>query len=288
MVKGSSFRHTLVRAAIVSGSLASALAFVPGRTAFADEGHDSGGASTTPGGRGHEHGPGLLGEALKLDTLSPDQRAAIEGLIRQHRDARIPVRAADAKVLTTLAEQVGRSSIDHDALAPALQAERVAGVAEGTVERDVLGRLHTLLTPAQRSQLVDALDANKAHGEHRAHEGRGQRDAGWLGGHAMEGLSLTPEQKSQIAGNLRAERSTADEDSGRGPAARQDDRRRERRQALETFRGDSFDPAVVVRVEHRGERAEHLMRAMIPVLTPSQRAMVADRLRARAAHESRG
>ena len=60
-----------------------------------------------------------------------------------------------------------------------------------------------------------------------------------------------------------------------------------RRQALEAFRGDSFDASALARVEHRGERVEKIAQAMVPVLTPAQRATLARGLRAHAARESR-
>jgi hypothetical protein len=55
---------------------------------------------------------------------------------------------------------------------------------------------------------------------------------------------------------------------------------------LQAFRGDSFDATAFVRAHDRGERIEKLAAAAVPVLTPAQRATLADQLRRRAAHES--
>ncbi len=253
-----------IRRAVMSASFASAVAL--GGVALAQP---SDAAAPQQSGHRHPHRDGLLREALGLDTLSPAQRSSIEALIQQRRDAAAPVRSADAQVLTMLAQQVEQASIDRQALAPALSAEQSAAVAENAVDRDALNKLHALLTPAQRSELVDRLEARTAQWRH----GDGGRPGARRELHErMAKLSLTPEQKAQIAANLRAER-TPGQGAHRG----------ERREALEAFRGDSFDAGTLAHVERRGERAEKLAQAMVPVLTPAQRATLAGELRARAA-----
>jgi Spy/CpxP family protein refolding chaperone len=226
------------------------------------------------------HHEGLLGAALRLDSLSAEQRAAIEQLAQQRKAAAVPVRQADAQVLTTLARQVEQASIDPQALAPALAVEQSAAEQQRAVERDTLARLHAILTPAQRGELVDRIEA-RLHAMHQRTQPRG--GAAWHrgGGGGGEGarLGLSADQKAQIRANLEAERQAR---RAGGPTARA-----ERKQALESFRGDSFDPGALVRLESRGDRATKLARAMVPVLTPAQRATLADHLRARAARESR-
>ena len=255
----------LSRKAVISLSIAGALALVPCAAAFAQEAHAS--------HHEHAHRTGLLGEALKLESLTADQRTAVQQMIDQRHTASAPVRAADAQVLTTLAQEVEQASIDRQALAPALSAEEAAATAQSAVEQGALNRLHALLTPSQRSALVDRLEAAHGKDPRAAHEGH-------KGGHEMWGgkLGLTPEQKSQIATNLQAEGSS-------GAKGQQEGERRH--QALEAFRGDTFDASALVHVEHRGDRAEKLAQAMVPVLRPAQRAAFAAKLRARAAHESR-
>jgi Spy/CpxP family protein refolding chaperone len=255
-----------LRTGIVSLALAAvvgAAALVPARAAFADD----------TAGHHHHHGhrQGLLGAAGKLDSLTADQRSSIEQLIAQSRDARTPVRQADAQVLEVLAHQVEQASIDPQGLAPTLSLEQTAATNESAVERDALNRLHAILTPAQRGQLVDGIEAH-------FHAGRGHADGGASGegspgaGRGEHGLGLTPAQKAQIAANLRAE-------GGANPGAPM-------RGMLEAFRGDAFDAGTFLSVVAPGERAEHLAEAMVPVLSPAQRATLANHLRTRAAHES--
>jgi hypothetical protein len=270
------------RKVVTYASIISAVALVPVGAAFAQD------ASTEQQSQPHAHRGGLLAAALQLDSLTADQRTAIEGLKAQRRASAGPVRAANAQVLTILAQEVEQGSVDPKALAPALSAEHTAAAAESAVAENAMKELHTLLTPAQRGQLVDSVEASAgqapgdrggAHHDHRAGNRGGEQGPGAK-------LGLTPEQKAKIAANLAAEeagqageRWTVDGGNHAHGAAR--------RQALESFRGDSFDAAALVRAEHRGDRIEKIAEAMVPVLTPAQRATWASSLRARGAHESR-
>ncbi len=266
------------RKVVTCASIVSALALVPVSAALAQD------APAAHQEYSHAHRAGLLVAALKLDSLAADQRAAIEGLQKQRRAATAPVRAADAQVLTLLAEEVERGSVDGQALAPALGAEHAAADAETAVDASTLNQLHAILTPAQRGQLVDAIEA--AHGRAPRDHDAGPQGRGTAGKTRMWGnrLGLTPEQKAQIAANLAAEGGAGDASHGqhraRGDAGRE--------QAIEAFRAASFDAHALVHVEHRGDRAQKIAQAMVPVLTPAQRATFASGLRARAARESHG
>jgi Spy/CpxP family protein refolding chaperone len=276
-----------IQKTVVLASMTSALALVPAGAALAQQTAPAAaqpGQASQPGAMGHR--PGLLREALELDSLTADQRATIEALVAQRRAAAAPVRAADAQLLTVLAQQVEQASIDPATLAPSLGAEETAATAESAVERDAINRLHGVLTPAQRGALVDRVLADHAHwggGEHgRAHDGGAPDEGHGFGprGRAWAAkLGLTADQKAQIAASLRASRQADGGARGQWRAQRS-----ERRQALEAFRGDSFDASALVHVEHRGERAERLTAATVPVLSAAQRAILASALRARASH----
>jgi Spy/CpxP family protein refolding chaperone len=256
-----------IRTGIASLALAGAvgaLALVPARVAFAE---DAGAAQ----GEHHHHGhQGLLGAALKLDSLTADQRSSVEQLIQQRRTASAPVRQADSQVLQVLAHQVEQASINPQGLAPTLNIEKGAVATETAVERDALNRLHGILTPVQRGQLVDAIEAHFHGGHQHADAGTGGPGTGWQGG--GHGLDLTAQQRAQIRANLQAEGPT-----GQGAHMRA---------MLEAFRGDTFDATGFVTPVGPGERAERFAEAAVPVLSPTQRATFANHLRARAAHES--
>jgi len=252
--------------------LAGAVALVPAGVALAQQAP----SSAQPGGH-HGHRMGLVGEALTLDSLTPAQRTAIEQLVQTRRTAEVPVRQADAQVLTILAQQVEQASINRQALAPTVQARETAAVAARTVDLDTMQKLHDLLTPAQRGQLVDAAEAHM-HGHKGPH----------AGGHMAKiakDLGLTDQQKQQIASNFRAERSA---EGDAGPHA---SHKGEGKAWMDSFRGDTFSASSASagaqgRIEHRADRMEDLLTAAVPVLSPAQRAQLATHLRDRAAHES--
>jgi Spy/CpxP family protein refolding chaperone len=261
--------------------LSSAAALVPARAAFAQPPADTG----SPG-RHHGHREGLLGAALKLDSLTPAQRTAIEQLEQTRRTAETPVRQADAQLLTVLAQQVEQASINRSALAPTLSARESASVTARAAHLDTVQKLHDLLTPAQRGQLVDAAearfqahaDAGKSDAGHRDHDGLGK---------IAENLGLTDQQKTQILANLHAEH-PASGDAGARPNFRGGGKA-----WLESFRGDAFNANAAPthlpqQIEHRANHMENLLAAAVPVLSQAQRAQLATHLRARAAHESHG
>jgi len=87
---------------------------------------------------------------------------------------------------------------------------------------------------------------------------------------ALHGL-LKPEQRNQLVDQL---------ESASGKSA-------QRKQALESFRGDSFDASALVRVHVPGEHVVRIAEEKVPQMTQEQRAQFAEHLRARAAHESK-
>jgi Spy/CpxP family protein refolding chaperone len=258
--------HNFITLASVAGSLA----LLPAGVAFAqdagpeaqpaDAGHAHGGH--------HRHGPRLLGAALKLDSLTPAQRSQIEQLVAQRKAAEVPVRQADAQVLTVLAQQVEQAKVDDAALAPSLAAKHGAAVAARRVDQTALAQLHAVLTPAQRTQLVDGIEARAAQARGAA-GGQGHRGGGKLG--------LTDAQRAQVHANLQAE----------GGAAGHHGQGAQRKAALDSFRGDSFDAGALAQAGRGEDRELRVTRAMIPVLTPNQRATLAAQLRHRAAREGR-
>jgi len=259
-----------IKKVVTFSSLAATLALLPAGVAFAQDAQPQGQHDQ----RHHKGGQrqGLLGAALKLDSLTPAQRSQIEQLASQKRQAGIPVRQANAQVLTVLAQQVEAAKVDQAALAPSLAAERSAAAAQRQVDQAALARLHDILTPAQRGQLVDAIETRGAQAR-EVREERGGKKEGFAGGK----LGLSDQQKAQIRANLEASRGEVKRPEQRG----------QRKAALESFRGDSFNAGAMAGMDRRGGRETRMTEAMIPVLTPNQRATVAAHLRSRAAKEGR-
>lgn len=245
---------------------------------------------------GHRPREGLLGRALTLDSLSSDQRAQIDQLMQSAQTTHVPVRAADAAVLTALAQQVESGSIDESALAPAMQARHSAEAAARSSQEDAVAKLHAILTPAQRGQLVDAVEARM--GAHAGHpHARGGRDHGMLS-HLSSELGLSDQQREQIASALEAQH--VSQANGAAPTPTPAGAVPPHRAWLEAFRGDSFSPNAPApgsndgpftdahKQAHDGMHMEHVLEAAVPVLTPAQRTELATLLRARAARETRG
>jgi Spy/CpxP family protein refolding chaperone len=263
-------------------SVASAFALVPVGAALAQPSATAAdGTPDAPPGRGH----GWFGQALRLDSLTADQRASIERVLQAERAATTPVRQARARVLTTLALQVEAGALDPGQLAPQVESQEGAARAALPATRDAIQKIHDILTPAQRSELVDAIES---HGPRHAHDGGA---ATTPLDHFGAKLGLTAAQKQQIASNLQAAREA--HATAADPAAPGGGRWRTRRAWLESFRSDSFrasslsgDDAQAV-MDRRRNRVEEVIQAAIPVLTPAQRAEVATHLRARAAHDGR-
>lgn len=260
---------------VTVASLAGAAALAPAGIAYAQQ-------AVTTAHEGHHQGHrmGLVGAALKLDSLTPAQRTAIEQLVQTRRSAETPVRQADAQLLTALAQQVEQAAINRAALAPSVTARENAALAARTVDLDTVQKLHDLLTPAQRGQLVDGIEAH-----FQGQAGKGERGHGERLGMIAKKLGLTDQQKAQIAANFRAERQ-AEGDAGQHP-----DFRAAGKAWLDAFRGDAFNasasaPNGAAMMERRANKMEDLLAAAVPVLTPAQRAELASHLRARAAHES--
>jgi len=267
---------------VTFASIAGVVAAVSAGTVLAQTGAGSSIESSGHAGR-HE---GLIRRALQLDSLTAAQRASIEALAQQLRTTRAPIRLADAQLLTSLAQQVESGAIDRQALGPALQARESAARSARPAERDAIQKLHDILTPAQRSALVDSVES-AAPGVNR--DGGGPLR---LLDRMAARLGLDPDQRQQIASNLEGERQTHPQSHGGERAAH----RQARTGWLESFRSDSFQAAASPPGdgEHEkkafrvAERVEDLLQAAVPVLTPAQRAEVASRLRARAARESGG
>jgi Spy/CpxP family protein refolding chaperone len=263
---------------VTLASLAGAVALVPAGVAYAQDAADA----SQPHGH-HGHKMGLVGAALKLDSLTAAQRSSIEQLVQTRRTAEVPVRQADAQVLTLLAQQVDQAAINRQALAPTVSARESAALSARTVDLDTVQKLHDLLTPAQRGQLVDAVEAHA--GQFAGHfKGDGGMGGGHLGMIAKK-LGITDQQKQQIVANLRAEHANS-ADAGTHP-----DFRAAGKAYLEAFRGDTFNasaaaPNLQPMMDRHADRMEDLLTAALPVLSPAQRSELSTHLRERAAHES--
>ena len=275
------FRRFASVASLVA--VTASLALGTGAVAFAspDAGQTAEAGAHSHGHRGHRGD--LLRASLHLDSLSSAQRQQIEALVQQEKAAHANVAAARSQLLDAVAGRVAAGDVDDVALAPNVQAVEGAIQADEPGDRAALEKLHAILTPAQRVELVTKLESH-GRGGHKAdagehgregagHEARGGRGGGMWG----RALGLTDAQKAQIAVNLKSI----------GPApdkAVWKEARDARVHLLEAFKADRFvmnevapprDPRVI---EQGVDRIVRIAKASAPVLTQEQRATAAAKL----------
>jgi Spy/CpxP family protein refolding chaperone len=233
----------------------------------------------------------LFGEALGDVELRADQRTELEKLAVA-ADARHAAMAAGKKdLMLALADQVEKGSIDRAALQPKI--DRIVGDLEKARPEDnaALVRMHALLDANQRNAFVDALESRfkgKRHGKHGGEKGEAgehAEQAGPMAGmHAMkqlaDDLKLTDDQRSQIKDALKSGRE--------GHSFREmRDRMGEGKKALESFRTDTFDPNAAgpppaelrARAAAGTGRVVGIAEKVLPILTPEQRKLAAEKLR---------
>jgi Spy/CpxP family protein refolding chaperone len=241
----------------------------------------------------HGHGD-LLRASLHLDSLSATQRQQVEALVQQEKAAHANVGVARSQLLQAVANRVAAGNVDEAALAPSVQAVEGAIQADEPGDRAAIEKLHAILTPAQRVELVTKIEshAGREHGNRGgpgavagASADGGPRPAMEHGG-GMWGraLNLSDAQKQQIGANLRSS-------SGAGPdKAVWKEARETRMHVLEAFKADRFvmsevapprDPRLA---QGEVDRIVRMAKASAPVLTPEQRATAAAKLRQMAAH----
>jgi len=223
------------------------------------------------------HGPvKLVGDALGEVPLNAAQRAEIEQLAADAEGRHAAARTARRDMMMTLAAHVEAGSIDRDALKPQLDALVAAANASQPADRAALERLHAILAPDQRTAFVDALEARvyQRMGDFRAkHPWRNWADE----------LGLSEQQRTQIKAAIQAHFQAAKADAHEHGSPWE--ARKRGAKVLNAFKQDHFVLDEVAPAREIGQQAmqasEHFL-AALPVLTPEQRAIAAQKLRAQA------
>ncbi len=227
----------------------------------------------------------VFGDALGEVALRPDQRTELEKIAALAEQRHAAMADGKKELMLAVADQVERGAIDRTALQP--QIDRiVADLEKGRPEDTAsLARMHAILDPEQRNAFADALEAKLKSGHHGKAKGEaGDHAGGAKGMHGMmqlaEDLELTDDQKSQIKGALEAGRE--------GHSMREAfDRMSEGKRVLESFRTDKFDASVVTPAPEKlraraaigTSRALGVAEKILPILTPDQRKLAAEKLR---------
>ncbi len=225
----------------------------------------------------------MIGDALAEVPLRPDQRTAIEQLATDAEARHTAAQASHKDFMLALAAQVETGTIDKTALQPKIDAMTAAGQANRPADRAAFQQLHALLDAQQRGELVDALEAKAAdhQGGHKGmHAGR-ERMKEWA-----TALSLTDDQKTQIKTALKAQHEAH---AGAGHHDHAAGHEGHGKKTLEAFRADTFSMDAVAPVANApkgaGEMSDHVLgmvTTVLPILTPAQRTIAAQKIRDRA------
>ena len=253
---------------------------------------DDAAADVTEHHRHHHHGGVTMFIAMSLDTLaaSPEQRAAIERIQGDLFQEMEPARAAEATVLQTLADGIAAGTIDAAKVNAALAQLTAASSSLHEAAAEALNQLHAVLTPEERAALVDKVEAHwaiwqQANGDEAPASAGGPPSGGHLQALTAE-LGLTPDQIEKI----RANESAAAKESPVKPDPQKIEAHLQAFGAA--FRGDTFDArslstgagANAHLASWGATRMAIFFESVSPVLTPDQRAKLAERVREHAEH----
>jgi Spy/CpxP family protein refolding chaperone len=241
----------------------------------------------------HHHNGGviaLIAMSLKDLNLAPDQKTAVEKIRTALLAKMEPSRAAGQDLANTLADGVAAGSVDRakadaaiDKLAAQVQATQGSSL-------DAMNQLHAVLTPAQRAALIDKLQEHfEKWKEANGHEDQeGQHRSGPMLG-LVKDLSLSQTEAQQIKDSYRNLLKAS------APAAGgQDHQHKEVADHLQAFgtafKADKFDARSMAGASAAGghmakwgaTRMARFLEAAAPVLTPDQRAKLAQLIRDRA------
>ena len=244
----------------------------------------------------------VFGDALGEVALRPDQRTELEKLAAAAEQRHLAMADDKKDLMLAVADQVEKGSIDRSALQPKI--DRIMADLEKSRPDDTasLARVHAILDADQRNAFADALEAKfKGHGAWKHHGGDQAAPVGEQGakgevqdhaaGFAGRGglmqlaadLKLSDDQKSQIKDVIKGARD--------GHSFREmREHMSEGKKVLESFRSDTFDAnAAAPAPEKIRERAANgtshalgVAEKILPILTPEQRKIAADKLRAMA------
>lgn len=260
----------------------------------------AGAATKAPVGTNTHGAVKVIGEALGEVSLRPDQRAEIEKLAADAEARHQPMQDGRKELMTAFADQIEKGSIDRSALQPKI--DKVGNdIAKARLDdRAALVKLHDLLDNKQRNEFADALEKHvkgkrgelHMRGEH--HKGGPAMGFGHL--HALaEELKLTDEQKSKIHDVIKdgfKEGMKAMREHHKGGGHFKGRHGGEHHgNPIEAFREDKLelpegDPKAMM--TGGADRVIKAAEQILPILTPEQRKIVADKIRTMATEGNAG
>lgn len=239
----------------------------------------------------------MVGDALGEVSLRPDQRTELEKLAAAAEARHAAMHDGRKELALAVADQIEKGSIDRNALQPKI--DRVVSELEKARPEDkqAFARVHAILDNEQRNAFVDALEAKFKHGPGHHGKGKhgpnagGEEHHGFKGGHhgmkqLAEDLKLTDDQKDKIKDVFKAQMRPAD---GRGELAprpsfkEMHERMSAGKKSLDSFRTEKFDADGIAppvdKAKAGSGRFLDVAEKILPILTPEQRKIAADKIR---------
>jgi Spy/CpxP family protein refolding chaperone len=228
----------------------------------------------------------LIALSIKDLDLSADQRTAVDKTRAELMTKMEPARAAAKDFANVLADGVAAGNVDRTKADAAINklVMQVQGIHDASAA--ALNQLHATLNTQQRATLVDGLQSHwekwkEAHG--RDEQDDHQHRSGFLLG-LVKQIGLTQDQADKIKANFR-------ERMKGSPQEHQHKEMEDHLRAFATaFKADSFDAKKLTNAKMANghlarwgaTRRERFLEAAAPVLTPDQRAKLAQMIRDRA------
>ncbi len=233
----------------------------------------------------HHHSGGVTRfVVMSLDTLGVDEakRPQLEKLRSDLRSQIAPAREAEKELLRAIADGVGAGSLDKAKIDAAVaKATTTDETAHGAGE-SALNQLHALLSPAERAALVDKVKANwEVWSKVNPNAPRSASRTSQRLAELSKEVNLTPDQVTKINTALNAARPPRTHT--RTPSLRTAGKRVQA--FCDAFVKGSFEAKTLRSGEggaitsHGSRRMASFYEAATPLLTPEQRAQLADHLR---------
>jgi Spy/CpxP family protein refolding chaperone len=221
----------------------------------------------------------VLGEALGDVPLTAAQRSAIEQLATDAEARQAASRTARHDLIVALAAQIEAGRVDRAALQPRVDALVAAHQATQPADRAALEQLHALLGPDQRTAFVDAVEARVSQRMGAMHDKHPL--AKWAAD-----LGLTEDQKSQIRDAMKQRFQAMHAEGGFHGKPPWAEGHHQGAKVMEAFKQDRFVMAEVAPPQDLAAKAtamcDHMLgvaEVALPVLTPQQRTIAAQKLR---------
>lgn len=223
----------------------------------------------------------VLADALGDVPLTASQRATIEQLATAADARHAEARAAHDALALAIAAQIEAGQFDRAALQPKIDGLVAALQKAQPADRAAFEQLHALLTPDQRTAFVDSLQARMGERTSAVHDKHPMKQ--W----ALD-LQLTDAQKSQIHDAMKARWEAASQGQHEAPPWAH--MKEQGAKVMTAFKGERFvmdevspPKDVAGKAKAMTDHVFGLAEVALPILTPQQRVIAAQKIREHAA-----